>query len=385
MARVRLDNVTKVFPGGTRVLEGVDLTVPEGEFLVLVGPSGCGKSTLLRVIAGLEEATSGTVSFDDEVVDHLSPKERDVAMVFQNYALYPHLSVRDNLAFGMRLRHVPAPVRERRVLDVAQLLSIEELLDRKPKALSGGQRQRVAAGRAIVRNPRVLLMDEPLSNLDALLRVTMRAELRRLHAEHRTTTIYVTHDQVEAMTLGDRIAVLEGGRVQQIGTPHDLYHRPVNAFVAGFIGSPSMNLAVVPVHAGARPSMEVGGQLWPVPDPRAAGLAALAGGPLLLGLRPDAFTWPAPDGAPALDVTVAAVEFLGNATLVLFEPPGRGWHPADDSDPADEHWTARLDGDVPVQVGGRLTVGVDVDAAYLFAPDTGLALPYAEAMVAAAA
>ncbi|MFI7426731.1 ABC transporter ATP-binding protein [Micromonospora sp. NPDC049836] len=382
MARVRLDNVTKVFPGGTRVLEGVDLTVPEGEFLVLVGPSGCGKSTLLRVIAGLEEATSGTVSFDDEVVDDLSPKQRDVAMVFQNYALYPHLSVRDNLAFGMRLRHVPAPVREQRVRDVAQLLSIDELLDRKPKALSGGQRQRVAAGRAIVRNPRVLLMDEPLSNLDALLRVTMRAELRRLHAEHRTTTIYVTHDQVEAMTLGDRIAVLEGGRVQQVGTPHDLYHRPVNAFVAGFIGSPSMNLAVVPVHAGAPPTMAVGGQLWPVPGLGEAGLAALAGGPLLLGLRPDAFTWPAPDGAPALDVTVTAVEFLGNATLVLFEPPGRVWRPADDTDPTVDHWTARLDGDVPVQVGGRLRVGVDVESGYLFAPDTGLALPYEEAMVA---
>lgn len=382
MARVRLDNVTKAFPGGTRVLEGVDLTVHEGEFLVLVGPSGCGKSTLLRVIAGLEEATSGTVSFDGEVVDDLTPKDRDVAMVFQNYALYPHLSVRDNLAFGMRLRHVPAPVREQRVRDVAQLLGIDELLARKPKALSGGQRQRVATGRAIVRDPRVLLMDEPLSNLDALLRVTMRAELRRLHAEHRTTTIYVTHDQVEAMTLGDRIAVLEGGRVQQVGTPHDLYHRPVNAFVAGFIGSPSMNLAVVPVHAGARPTMAVGGQLWPVPDRRATGLATLAGGPLLLGLRPDAFTWPAPAGAPALDVAVTAVEFLGNVTLVLFDPPGRAWHPADDTDPAVDQWTARLDGDVPVQVGDRLTVGVDVDSAYLFAPDTGLALPYEETLVA---
>ncbi|WP_305885067.1 ABC transporter ATP-binding protein [Micromonospora sp. A3M-1-15] len=382
MARVRLDNVTKVFPGGIRVLEGVDLTVDEGEFLVLVGPSGCGKSTVLRVIAGLEEATSGTVSFDGEVVDDLPPKERDIAMVFQNYALYPHLSVRDNLAFGMRLRHVPAPVREQRVLDVAQLLDIAELLDRKPKALSGGQRQRVAAGRAIVRNPRVLLMDEPLSNLDAQLRVTMRAELRRLHAEHRTTTVYVTHDQVEAMTLGDRVAVLEGGRVQQVGTPHDLYHRPVNAFVAGFIGSPSMNLAVVPVRAGAAPTMEVGGQLWPVPDTRVASVAALAGGPLLLGLRPDAFTWPAPDDAPALDVTVTAVEFLGNATLVLFEPPGEAWHPADDSDPSAGHWTARLDGDVPLQVGGRVTFGVDVDSAYLFEPDRGLALPCVEALAA---
>ena len=249
MANVRLDKVTKVFPGGAVALEDVDLTVRDGEFLVLVGPSGCGKSTVLRVIAGLEEATSGTVSIDGEVVDDVPPKMRDVAMVFQNYALYPHMSVRDNLGFGCACGTFPRQ-RAQRVRDAAQMLGIEELLDRKPKALSGGQRQRVATGRAIVRDPRILLMDEPLSNLDAQLRVSMRAELSRLHAEIRTTTVYVTHDQVEAMTFGDRIAVLDAGRLQQIGTPHELYHRPANTFVAGFIGSPAMNLAEVEVRGG---------------------------------------------------------------------------------------------------------------------------------------
>ncbi|GIJ80951.1 multiple sugar transport system ATP-binding protein [Micromonospora phaseoli] len=382
MATVRLDNVTKVFPGGARVLDGVSLSVHEGEFLVLVGPSGCGKSTVLRIVAGLEEATCGTVLIDDEVVDHVAPKERDVAMVFQNYALYPHLSVRDNLAFSMRLRHVPARVREQRVLDVAHLLGIDELLDRKPKALSGGQRQRVATGRAIVRDPHVLLMDEPLSNLDAQLRVTMRAELRRLHAERRTTTIYVTHDQVEAMTLGDRIAVLEGGRVHQIGTPHDLYHRPVNAFVAGFIGSPSMNLTQVPVSAGDPPMLQVAGRQWPIPATLAGSLATLAGDSVLLGLRPDAFTWPAPESAPTLDVTVAAVEFLGGATLVFFEPPGEPWHTAAAGDPAANLWTARLGGNAAVRVGERRTFGVDLGSAYLFDAEEGRALRCEEVRMA---
>jgi multiple sugar transport system ATP-binding protein len=368
MATVRLDKVTKVFPGGARALDEVSLDVHDGEFLVLVGPSGCGKSTVLRIIAGLEDASSGSVAIDGEIVDQIPPKERDVAMVFQNYALYPHLSVRDNLAFSMRIRHVPATDRERRVLDAAQMLGIEELLDRKPKALSGGQRQRVATGRAIVRDPRILLMDEPLSNLDAQLRVTMRAELRRLHAEHRTTTIYVTHDQVEAMTLGDRIAVIADGRLQQVGPPHELYHRPVNAFVAGFIGSPSMNLAEVDVVEPGEVAV-VGGR-WELPGRSLPSV----GERVLLGLRPDAFTWPALAGSPRLEITVAAVEYLGNATLVLFEPPGRPVRSSVSGDSAGGLWTVRLGGYASVRLGERLTLGVDLAAAHLFDASTGATL-----------
>ncbi|MGW5670337.1 ABC transporter ATP-binding protein [Micromonospora sp. NPDC003776] len=369
MATVDLNQVTKEFPGGVRVLDQVSLHVDEGEFLVLVGPSGCGKSTLLRIVAGLEDATGGTVLIDGESVDGVPPKERDVAMVFQNYALYPHMSVRENLAFSLRLRHLPAHLRDLRVRESAQLLGIEELLDRKPKALSGGQRQRVATGRAIVRQPRILLMDEPLSNLDAQLRVTMRAELRRLHLEHHTTTIYVTHDQVEAMTLGDRIAVLADGRVQQVGTPHELYHRPVNAFVAGFIGSPSMNLTEVRVTDTDPPTLDVDGQRWPAP----AG-PALAAGPVLLGVRPDAFSWPPAATAARLETTVVAVEFLGNASLVFFPPPGRPWRPAG-SDAGATAWVARLDGRTAPRVGERLALGVDVESAYLFTVDDGRAIP----------
>src|SRR5262245_27816295 len=219
MAEIKLDSVTKVFPGGARAVDALSLTAQDGEFLVLVGPSGCGKSTVLRIIAGLEDATEGVISIDGRVVNDLQPKERDVAMVFQDYALYPHLTVAENLAFGLHLRGVPRAEIARHVHEAAAVLGLTELLDRKPKALSGGQRQRVALGRAIVRSPRAFLMDEPLSNVDAKLRVSMRAELRRLHHRLRTTTVYVTHDQVEAMTLGDRIAVLDRGRLQQVGTP----------------------------------------------------------------------------------------------------------------------------------------------------------------------
>src|SRR2546421_1597894 len=241
MARVVFERVTKMF-GDIVALRELDLEVYEGEFLVLVGPSGCGKSTALRVVAGLEERTAGRIFIGDRMVNDLAPKDRDVAMVFQSYALYPHMSVRDNLAHPLQLRHVPKPEVEERVKRVADLLSIGELLQRRPKELSGGQRQRVALGRAIVRDPEVFLMDEPLSNLDVKLRVRTRAELIRLHERLRTTTIYVTHDQQEAMTLGDRIAVLNAGQLQQLGTPDNLFNHPINLFVAGFIGSPSMNL-----------------------------------------------------------------------------------------------------------------------------------------------
>jgi multiple sugar transport system ATP-binding protein len=268
MAEVALDNVSKTYPGGVTAVANLDLSVAEGEFLVLVGPSGCGKSTTLRMIAGLEDVTRGTISIGGRVVDRLPPKDRDVAMVFQNYALYPHLSVFDNMAFGLRRRKTPKAEIGRRVAWAAEMLGIEGLLRRKPHALSGGQRQRVALGRAIVRRPKVFLFDEPLSNLDARLRADTRAELKRLHRKLATTTIYVTHDQEEAMTLGERIVVMRGGRAEQCGPPLDVYSRPANRFVAGFIGTPAMNLIEGQLQEDA------GGQLWfelpsvriPLPD-----------------------------------------------------------------------------------------------------------------------
>src|SRR5919197_966816 len=242
MGAIRLTELTKEYRHGPRAVDDVTLEIGDGEFMVLVGPSGCGKSTLLRLIAGIEEATAGTVHIGERDVTRLEPRKRDIAMVFQNYALYPHLSVRGNLGFGLRLRRVEKAACERRVAEVADVLGLTELLDRRPGALSGGQRQRVAMGRAIVREPAAFLMDEPLSNLDAKLRVSMRAQLTKLHERLGITTVYVTHDQIEAMTLGQRVAVMRDGRLQQVATPQGLYWSPVNLFVAGFIGSPAMNL-----------------------------------------------------------------------------------------------------------------------------------------------
>src|SRR5881397_1822055 len=241
MAEVAFDRVSKIYPDGTRAVNDVSLDIKDGEFLVLVGPSGCGKTTALRMVAGLEEISDGELFIGDRVVNQLTPKERDVAMVFQNYALYPHLSVYENIAFGLRLRKESKDEVHRRVSWAAKMLDLTPYLDRKPKQLSGGQRQRVAMGRAIVRHPQVFLMDEPLSNLDAKLRVQMRADIAKLQHDLGTTTIYVTHDQVEAMTMGDRVAVMRKGELQQVASPQELYDRPVNLFVAGFIGSPSMN------------------------------------------------------------------------------------------------------------------------------------------------
>ena len=247
MASVSLRNVRKVYPGGAVGVGGVDLEIRDGEFVVLVGPSGCGKSTTLRMVAGLEEITSGEISIGGRVVNDVLPKDRDIAMVFQNYALYPHMTVRENLAFGLKLRKVPKDEIERRIADAAAVLGIEPYLDRRPKALSGGQRQRVAVGRAIVRNPAVFLFDEPLSNLDAKMRTQMRVEIKRLHARLGATMIYVTHDQTEAMTMGDRIVVMEGGRIRQAGAPLEVYEHPANRFVAGFIGTPPMRLRLYPL------------------------------------------------------------------------------------------------------------------------------------------
>ena len=282
MATVTFDHVFKRY-GDVTAVSDLNLQIGDGEFMVLVGPSGCGKTTSLRMIAGLEEITEGQLLIGDKVVNDVAPKDRDIAMVFQSYALYPHMSVRENLAFGLKLRKVAKPEIEKRINDAAGILQLEKLLERKPKELSGGQRQRVALGRAIVREPAVFLMDEPLSNLDAKLRVQTRAEIARLHQRLGTTMVYVTHDQVEAMTMGQRIAVMSDGLLQQVGTPQDLYDSPRNKFVAGFIGSPSMNFIDIPVGTG---DLAVGGFTFPIPDRYRESIKG-AGTTVVAGFRPE--------------------------------------------------------------------------------------------------
>ena len=301
MATLALEQVTKIFDNGVEAVRSLDLFVAEGEFVVLVGPSGCGKTTALRMVAGLEEVTTGTIRLDGKVVNDLSAKERDVAMVFQNYALYPHLNVLQNIAFSLRVGGIPKHERERKALEVAEMLGLTEVVLRKPGQLSGGQRQRVAMGRALVREPAVFLMDEPLSNLDAKLRVQMRADIAALQARLGVTTVYVTHDQAEAMTLGNRVAVMNHGRLQQCDAPRVLYEQPVNTFVAGFIGSPAMNLLTVPV--GSNGTLTLGGTAIPIPA------AARNGGfgTLVVGVRPEALEL-APEGIPA---RVEVVEEVG--------------------------------------------------------------------------
>jgi len=327
VASITFEHVGKVYPGGTRAVEDVSLEVGDGEFVVLVGPSGCGKSTLLRMVAGLEEITEGILKIGDRVVNDVSPKDRDIAMVFQNYALYPHMTVFDNMAFGLKLRKMPKDEIRRRVEEAAKILEISELLDRKPKALSGGQRQRVAMGRAIVREPAAFLMDEPLSNLDAKLRVQMRAELGLLHARLKTTTLYVTHDQVEAMTMGDRVAVIRKGRLQQADVPRALYDHPVNLFVAGFIGSPSMNFVYGQLEGeGDRVYASFAGHRLLV-DPagleRRPRLADYVGKELVIGIRPEAFeireAWAGPTEGRTMEVDVDLVEQLGSEAFIHFE------------------------------------------------------------------
>ena len=291
MAEIVLQDVWKVFGDGTEAVRALELDIADKEFMVLVGPSGCGKTTALRMVSGLEAITRGTIRIGDRVVNELPPKARDIAMVFQNYALYPHMSVFDNMAFGLKIQKVPKGEIQKRVGDAARILGLGELLGRKPKALSGGQRQRVAMGRAIVRHPQAFLMDEPLSNLDAKLRVQMRAEIARVQGELGVTTIYVTHDQTEAMTLGDRVAVLRKGMLQQVDTPQTLYEHPVNVFVAGFIGSPAMNLLEARLErAGDSLVVELGGHRLPVPDDVAAARPALRryeDRVVVLGIRPE--------------------------------------------------------------------------------------------------
>jgi multiple sugar transport system ATP-binding protein len=405
MAQVVLEKITKVFPGGVKAVDAIDLSIKDQEFIVLVGPSGCGKSTTLRMVAGLEEITAGIIRIGDRVVNDVPPKDRDIAMVFQNYALYPHMTVYKNMAFGLKLRGMPKAQINERVAQAAKILDIEHLLDRKPKALSGGQRQRVAVGRAIVREPKAFLFDEPLSNLDAKLRVTTRAELKRLHQRLKTTTIYVTHDQEEAMTLGDRIVVMKDGLIQQADTPLKTYNHPNNRFVAGFIGMPPMNffdgaikqqdgqmlfeegkLENAKIVAGGGPGngkprsdeplVKVGeltlpgnGFRLPVPDAFRDRLAGYVGRHVVLGIRPEHFGL-RPDDLPAgranLDVMVNVVEPLGSDMDVYMST---GLH---------DHVVGRVPARQGLEIGKRTSVLVDAGKVHFFEPGaTGMNLSLA--------
>jgi multiple sugar transport system ATP-binding protein len=323
MAHVSLRNLVKHFDSHTQAVRGIDLDIADKEFVVLVGPSGCGKSTTLRMIAGLEDVTGGEIRVDGEVVNDVPPKDRDMAMVFQNYALYPHMTVYENMSFGLRLKRFPKDEIDRRVQEAARILDITDLLKRRPRQLSGGQRQRVAMGRAIVRNPKVFLFDEPLSNLDAKLRVQMRTEIKRVHQKVKTTTVYVTHDQVEAMTLADRVVVMNGGMIDQVGTPHDLYHRPRTRFVAGFIGSPAMNFLPCRLEQnGSGLLVRLSGQLaLPVPADRTVRYRGHAGKALTFGLRPEHITEPrgaARDPRCEFSASLDVIEPMGMETMVFF-------------------------------------------------------------------
>ncbi len=392
MSQLILDGVTKVYSGGVRAVDNADLHIASGEFMVLVGPSGCGKSTLLRMIAGLEEVTEGRIFLGDLDVTNLSPRQRDIAMVFQNYALYPHMTVRKNLGFGLKVRGTPKAEIRQRVDRVSKMLGLEDLLERRPAALSGGQRQRVAMGRAIVREPAAYLMDEPLSNLDAKLRVGMRAELSRLHERLATTTVYVTHDQIEAMTLGQRVTVMRDGVIQQVGPPQRLYAEPANLFVAAFIGSPSMNLVEAVVDGD---SVEFAGFRLPLsPDQR-----PVREGTMILGLRPEIFEdlAHADPGLPTIDVVVSVVEELGAEVNIFFHvdaPRVEAEEVQAAADTEDEAklladggalFTARIDPRTDARVGAQLRLAVDPRGLQFFDPETGLTLrPKEQEPVAAA-
>jgi multiple sugar transport system ATP-binding protein len=385
MGRIVLEHVSKEFPGGAQAVRDVSLEIADGEFMVLVGPSGCGKTTILRMIAGLEEVGDGEIVIGERVVTDEKPKDRDIAMVFQNYALYPHMNVEQNIGFGMRLRRTPKVEVRRRVGEAAKVLALFDYLPRKPAELSGGQRQRVAIGRAMVREPQAFLMDEPLSNLDAKLRVQMRAELARLHEQLATTIVYVTHDQVEAMTLGDRVAVLRDGTLQQVDTPQSLFHRPANLFVAGFIGSPAMNLVEAVV---VDSELRFGSHRLPLPP--GAGLGVSRGRPVILGVRPsdfeDAEVWRS-EHLPVIDVTADVVEDLGTEAHVLFtvdappvlvegvEPdPGAGAPIPLVAAEGTSVFTATVDTRTAAQSGRPVRLSVDPARFHFFDRDTGQAI-----------
>jgi multiple sugar transport system ATP-binding protein len=393
MAQIVLDEVDKLYPGGVKGIDGLNLDIADGEFMVLVGPSGCGKSTALRSIAGLEEITSGEISIGGRVVNDLPPKDRDIAMVFQNYALYPHMTVEQNLAFGLQQRKTPKDEIRRRVVGVAKMLGLEEFLNRKPSALSGGQRQRVAMGRAIVREPQAFLMDEPLSNLDAKLRVSMRASLSQLHERLGVTTVYVTHDQVEAMTLGKRVCVLRDGKLQQVDSPQRLFDAPVNLFVAGFIGSPAMNFVTAKAVRDDGPAVVFAGHRLPIPpavvDAR-PGLERFFGRELILGVRPSDFEDAAladPDWA-TMPVEARVTEKLGSEIHVIFTIDAPIVQHAslsqaisdEDDDSAialaggESQWTARVAARSHVKPGQRLDLALDTSNLHFFDPEDGLAI-----------
>jgi multiple sugar transport system ATP-binding protein len=364
MADVALEKVTKVFPGGTVAVEEFSLDIADQEFIVLVGPSGCGKSTTLRMVAGLEECSGGTIRIGNRVVNDVPPKDRDIAMVFQNYALYPHMSVYKNMAFGLKLRRFPKDEIDKRVREAAKILGIENLLERKPKALSGGQRQRVAVGRAIVRQPQAFLFDEPLSNLDAKLRVEMRAELKRLHHRLQTTVIYVTHDQAEAMTLGDRVVVMNEGRVQQVAPPLVVYDYPANRFVAGFLGTPAMNF--IPgrlVQQNGGTCFEAGGAKVRLLPAMAQRVQGYVGKNVTLGVRPEDI---GPEGAGkftgtenVLPVTVRVVEPLGNEQMVHL------------AGPSDAAMVGKMDSHVKVAIDDALQIHLAMNRVHVFDDQTG--------------
>ena len=368
MASVTFDHVVKRF-GDVLVVSDLNLEIADKEFMVFVGPSGCGKSTTLRMLAGLEEISDGRILIGDRVVNNVAPKDRDIAMVFQSYALYPHMTVFDNMAFGLRLRKTPKQIIEERVNEAAKSLGIEHLLDRRPRQLSGGQRQRVAVGRAIVREPAVFLMDEPLSNLDAKLRVEARSFISKLHQRLETTFIYVTHDQVEAMTMGTRICVLNAGRLQQVDTPFNLYHNPYNVFVAGFIGSPSMNFFDAKLEAGPNDTMTIDTGVFKlnVPPSKAAPFRSHVGREVIVGVRPEDMhdmEFQPPGITPAqIEANVEVVEQMGNEMIIYLEEGGK-------------NFIARTDPRTKSRVGGRLGISINLDNMHVFDRDTELSLAY---------
>ena len=377
MAQLELQRLTKVYSGGVTAVDDVSLDIGDGEFMVLVGPSGCGKSTLLRMIAGLEDVTEGQIAIGGTDVTELAPRRRDIAMVFQSYALYPHMSVRKNIAYGLKVRRTPKDETRRRVDEVAALLGLEDLLERKPAQLSGGQRQRVAMGRAIVREPKAFLMDEPLSNLDAKLRVGMRASLAQLHARLGVTTVYVTHDQTEAMTLGQRVAVMRDGHVLQVDTPQTLYNRPADLFVAGFIGTPAMNLVEARLDGD---EVVFGSNRVPLD---AARRPPARGGRVVLGIRPEAFAEAsfARPGLPTLEATVTVLEELGADAHVFFlvdaAPAGDAKASAGQAEPLAGDgtlFTARVEPETTARVGDRMRLSVDPARFHFFDPETGRSL-----------
>ena len=391
MGAIDIKSAGKIYPNGTRALEDVSITINDGEFVVLVGPSGCGKTTLLRMVAGLEDITEGEISIGDKTVNDVAPKDRDIAMVFQNYALYPHMSVFDNMAFSLKLRKLPKDEIDKKVKDAAKTLEISELLDRKPKALSGGQRQRVAMGRAIVRNPQAFLMDEPLSNLDAKLRVQMRAELGQLHTQLQTTTLYVTHDQVEAMTMGDRVAVIRKGELQQIDTPREIYLNPRNIFVAGFIGSPSMNFVYADVGI-KNGSIELifGNDQIDYNGKKLDELKAFENKEIVMGIRPEAFE----DGnyanesefSESIKVSVSLLEQLGSDSYIHFYKDIKPVQTeaieeilADDGEDIsilgdNTKFIARINPNSTVVEGEEIELKIDPSKLHFFNPDTGDAI-----------